>query len=158
MVTIIIIAILLILFAIYNIKVNEPKETSRNIQMKNSTEDRQKNIVKNIQEIRTPDEIIYYNGENKKVINKDEREFKKIVELNQNRKLEELQQLEIYVELDENKPNSFLEYKYYDDSSIYFLLKTDEKNYIWIPYDCKQFEGGAYGYIEDATELVKQLF
>ena len=153
------IVILFAIFVIYDIsknKKNKLKESEYN-KINYTTYEATKNI-RDIIEIRIPDEIVYYQGENKMVITKDSDNFERIINANRDRSLGELSRLELIANVETEGKHDFLEYKYNDDSSIYFSINTDKESYIWIPNNCTSFVGGAYGHIDTATELMKYLY
>lgn len=151
--------ILIILFPIYIITKNSEEQLNESDyeNMSNNNIPNNTNELKSITEIKNPDEIIYYKDGIKVTIDKKHQNFIKIIEANKNRILNEISPIQTFVVFENDEKHEFLEYKYYDDSSIYFTLKTNTENYIWIPKDNKYFVSGAYGFIDTATELIKYL-
>ena len=145
----VIIVIALIIFIIYRNRINDNKEVSNN----EDFEFIKTSEIESIEEIENPEEIIYYIDGNKKIINRGTKEYEEIVDLNRTRSISKWGLLKTAITgLDEDTPNSWLEYKY-DKFSIYFSLKEDEENYLWVPKNEGFMEVGAYGYISSAREI-----
>ena len=144
-----IIVIALIIFIIYRNRINDNKEVSNN----EDFEFIKTSEIESIEEIENPEEIIYYIDGNKKIINRGTKEYEEIVDLNRTRSISKWGLLKTAITgLDEDTPNSWLEYKY-DKFSIYFSLKEDEENYLWVPKNEGFMGVGAYGYISSGREI-----
>ncbi len=148
-----IIIIVLIIFVIYRNRTKDNKESSNN----EVFEFVKTSKIKSLEEIENPEQIIYYIDGNKKIINRGTKEYEEIVNLNRTRSISKWGLLKTAITgLDEDTPNSWLEYKY-DKFSIYFSLKEDEENYLWVPKNEGFMEVGAYGYISSASEINKYI-
>lgn len=122
---------------------------------------------KSIDVIPNPDEIIYYLGEKEIIIDKNNKKYLKILEMNKTRAQYAFTLLQMNIpsatEINKHK-DKYLAYKYDEGCLLYFTLRTsnDEVStqYIIIGKDNKHFESGVYGFsslpCDELIEILKK--